>query len=196
MRTYCLIGAGFPLCPPRTLCSQDSVLGRSSVLLTARIFASRDDSREPRPLRRRYPGAYTPPCSPPPLCPPRTLCSQDSVPGRSSVLLPARIFASREDSREPRPLRRRYSGAYTPPCSPPPLCPPVLTLFSSVSPSLCGEYSFGCGYAALGLRGREKKSGEPFSPDHVSRTCVVESWAESIFSRVPCHCGESCLLTT
>jgi hypothetical protein len=24
----------------------------------------------------------------------------------------------------------------------------------------------------------------------------VESWAESIFSRVPCHCGESCLLTT
>jgi hypothetical protein len=27
----------------------------------------------------------------------------------------------------------------------PPLCPPVLTLFFSVSLRLCGEYSFGCG---------------------------------------------------
>jgi hypothetical protein len=55
------------------------------------------------------------------------------------ALLTARIFASRDDSREPRPLRRRYPGAFTPPCPPPPLCPPVLTLFSSVSLRLCGE---------------------------------------------------------
>jgi hypothetical protein len=78
-----------------------------SVMLTCRISASRDDSREPRPLRRRYPGPV-----------PSSSSAASALPGfdfalvflHVSAMLTCRIFASRDDSREPRPLRRRYPG--------------------------------------------------------------------------------------
>src|ERR1035441_1302454 len=67
----------------------------------------------------------------------------------SSVWL--RLFARHDDLLEPKLRGRRNPGVPAPPWPPPPPCAPVLplTLFFSVSPWLCGEYSFGCGYAAL-----------------------------------------------
>src|ERR1039457_6903182 len=68
----------------------------------------------------------------------------DSHRQRPSLLIRAPRRFSRTEA-----TRTRYPGSPAPPWPPPPPCAPVLplTLFFSVSPWLCGEYSFGCGYA-------------------------------------------------